>query len=157
MSSRAMQLPLTGGCLCGALRYEVSETPLAIYTCHCTDCQHLTSSAFSLAITVPDRAFRLTKGEPRLAQKIADSGRTVTRWLCPECGCWVVSSPQPGAAPGEMIRRVRGGTLDDTSWLKPAAHFWTSSKQPWVVLPEGGEVFATQPDLDAFFESNRSR
>jgi hypothetical protein len=157
MSSRAMQLPLTGGCLCGALRYEVSETPRAIYTCHCTDCQHLTSSAFSLAITVPDRAFRLTKGEPRLAQKIADSGRTVTRWLCPECGCWVVSSPQPGAAPGEMIRRVRGGTLDDTSWLKPAAHFWTRSKQPWVVLPEGGEVFATQPDLDAFFESNRSR
>ena len=115
------------------------------------------SSAFWLAITVPDRAFRLTKGEPRLAQKIADSGRTVTRWLCPDCGCWVVSSPQPGAAPGAMIRRVRGGTLDDTSWLKPTAHFWTRSKQPWVVLPEGGEVFATQPDLDAFFESNRSR
>ena len=45
MSSVAMKLPLTGGCLCGALRYEVSETPLAIYTCHCTDCQHLTSSA----------------------------------------------------------------------------------------------------------------
>ncbi len=37
MSSRAIQRPLTGGCLCGALRYAVSETPLAIYTCHCTD------------------------------------------------------------------------------------------------------------------------
>jgi hypothetical protein len=157
MSSVAMKLPLTGGCLCGALRYEISEAPTAIYTCHCTDCQQLTSSAFSLAITVPDRAFRLTKGEPRRAQKIADSGRTVTRWLCPDCACWIVSSPQPGAAAGEMIRRVRGGTLDDTSWLKPTAHFWTRSQQPWVVLPEGGEVFATQPDLDAFFESNRSR
>src|SRR5215813_8784142 len=53
----AMTLPLTGGCLCGALRYETSETPSMAYTCHCTDCQHLTSSAFSLAITVTDGAF----------------------------------------------------------------------------------------------------
>src|SRR5438067_13713961 len=83
----AMKLPLTGGCLCGALRYEVGEAPLMTYTCHCTDCQHITSSAFSLAITVRDSAFRLTKGEPRPVQRTADSGRIVTRWLCPECGC----------------------------------------------------------------------
>ena len=81
----AMKLPLTGGCLCGALRYEIGEAPQMTYTCHCTDCQHLTSSAFSLAITVSDAAFRLVKGEPRLAQKIADSGRVVIRWLCPDC------------------------------------------------------------------------
>ncbi|MBV9587669.1 MAG: GFA family protein, partial [Alphaproteobacteria bacterium] len=116
-----MTLPLTGGCLCGALRYEISEAPLMAYACHCTDCQHLTSSAFSLGITVRDRAFRLTQGEPRLLQKIADSGRAVTRWVCPECSCWLTSSPQPAAAPGETIRRVRAGTLDDTSWLQPTA------------------------------------
>ena len=145
MSSEAMKLPLTGGCLCSALPYEISEMPTAIYTCHCTDCQRMTSSAFALAITVPDRAFRLTSGEPRLLQKIADSGRTVTRWLCPECGCWVVGGPQPGASPEEMIRRVRAGTLDDTSWLKPTAHFWTRSKQPWVGIPAGDQVFETQP------------
>jgi hypothetical protein len=157
VATEAMKLPLTGGCLCGGLRYEITEAPLMAYTCHCTDCQRLTSGAFSLAITVPDSAFHLTKGEPRLLQKIAESGRAVTRWLCPECACWVVSSPQPGASPGEMIRRVRGGTLDDTSWLKPTAHFWTRSKQPWVALPEGDQIFTTQPDLDEFFESNRSR
>jgi hypothetical protein len=55
-----------------------------------------------------------------------------------------------------MIRRVRAGTLDDTSWLQPTAHFWTRSKQPWIVLPEGDSVFETQPDLDRFFESKRS-
>ena len=152
-----MTLPLTGGCLCGALRYKISEAPTAVYTCHCTDCQQLTSSAFSLAITVRDGAFRLTKGEPRLLQKIADSGRVVTRWVCAECGCWLTSSPQLGERSGETIRRVRGGTLDDTSWLKPTAHFWTRSKQPWVTLPEGSEVFATQPDLEQFFESKRAR
>jgi len=153
----AMKLPLTGGCLCGALRYEITDAPSMAYTCHCTDCQHLTSSAFSLAITVADSAFRLVKGEPRRLQKIADSGRVVTRWVCPECGCWLTSGPQPGARRGQMIRRVRGGTLDDPSWLKPTAHFWTRSKQPWVTIPEGDQVFATQPDLDEFFEANRAR
>ena len=140
-----MTSPLTGGCLCGALRYEISEAPLMTYTCHCTDCQHLTGSAFSLAIIVPDSAFRLTKGEPRRVQRTADSGRIVTRWLCPECGCWVAGDPQR-AAEGQMIRRVRGGTLDDTSWLSPTAHFWTRSKQPWVVLRDGEPRFATQPE-----------
>jgi len=140
-----MKLPPTGGCLCGALRYEISEAPLATYTCHCTDCQHVTSSAFSIAITVLDRAFRLTDGEPRLLQKTAESGRIVTRWICPECGCWIVGGPQPGASSGEMIRRVRAGTLDDTSWLRPTAHFWTRSKQPWVTLPEGDQIYETQP------------
>ena len=115
------------------------------YACHCTECQRITSSAFSLAITVPDHAFRLTRGEPRLVSRVADSGRTTTRWLCPECGCWIVGSPQPGAAPGETIRRVRAGTLDDRSWLRPTAHFWTRSKQPWVTLPAGDQIYETQP------------
>src|ERR1700676_2493502 len=118
----AIALPLTGGCLCGGLRYEITAAPLVTYACHCTDCQRLTSSAFSLAITIPDSAFRLTKGEPRLVRKTADSGRIVTRWLCPDCACWIVSNPQPGDAPGEMIRRVRAGTLDDRSWVRPTAH-----------------------------------
>ncbi len=140
-----MKLPLTGGCQCGASRYEVNEAPVLTYTCHCTDCQHIPGSAFSLAFTVRDRAFRLTKGEPRPVQRTADSGRIVTRWLCPECGSWIVGAAQPGRA-GEMIRRVRGGTLDDTSWLRPTAHFWTRSKQPWVMLPDGDQLFATQPE-----------
>jgi hypothetical protein len=50
--------------------------------------------------------------------------------------------------------RVRAGTLDDTSWLRPTAHFWTRSKQPWIVLPEGDQSFATQPeDLQGFLSS----
>jgi hypothetical protein len=51
-----MQLPLTGGCLCGAIRYEIAEPPFAVYTCHCTDCQRITSSAFSIGMVVPAEA-----------------------------------------------------------------------------------------------------
>jgi hypothetical protein len=47
--------------------------------------------------------------------------------------------------PREGVRRVRVGTLDDTSWLRPTVHFWMSSKQPWIMLPEGDQIFETQP------------
>lgn len=135
-----MKLPLTGGCLCGNVRYEITASPRLVYTCHCTDCQKLTGSAFSIAFIADDGAFRLTRGEPRSLQRIAASGRTSRRWVCPDCGCWIC-----GAVAREGERRVRAGTLDDTSWLRPTMHFWTRSKQPWVVLPEGDRVFQTQP------------
>jgi len=51
-----------------------------------------------------------------------------------------------GATPEDaVVRRVRAGTLDDTSWLRPTTHFWARSKQPWVTLPEGARIFETQP------------
>jgi hypothetical protein len=151
-----MNLPFTGGCQCGALRYEILGAPILTYTCHCTDCQRLTSSAFSIGVVVPDSAFRLTAGEPRLVQRTADSGRVGTRWLCPECGSWICGSPRPGTASAELHRLVRAGTLDDTSWLRPSTHFWTRSKQPWVVLPEGSQTFETQPsDTAGTFSSTR--
>jgi hypothetical protein len=136
-----VKLPQTGGCLCGKIRYEITEAPQLIYTCHCVDCQRLTSSAFSMAIVVNHAAFRLMGIEPRLIQATADSGRVKTRWVCPECGCWICGA----SSSDDGLRRVRSGTLDDTSWLRPTVHFWTRSKQPWVALPEGDQIFETQP------------
>jgi hypothetical protein len=138
-----MNLPLTGGCLCGSIRYAITEAPQLAYTCHCRDCQKLTSSAFSMAIVVRDEAFQLMGIEPRSLQAIADSGRIKTRWVCPDCGTWIC-----GASTADTgLRRVRAGTLDDTSWLRPTAHFWTRTRQPWVELPKGDEVHETQPQI----------
>ena len=136
-----MKLPQTGGCQCGAIRYEIIEAPQLVYTCHCTDCQRLTSSAFSLGMVVSDNAFRLTGVAPRPLQRTADSGRVVIRWVCPQCGTWVCGA----SSSDQGLRRVRAGTLDDTSWLRPTAHFWTRSKQPWITLPAGDQVFEAQP------------
>ena len=136
-----MQLPQTGGCQCGKIRYEITEEPQSVYTCHCPDCQRLTSSAFSMGMVVPARAFRPMGVEPRELQRKADSGSVVTRWVCPECGSWVCGASRSD----DGLRRVRAGTLDDTSWLRPTAHFWTRSKQPWIALPEGDQIFETQP------------
>jgi len=146
-----MELPLTGGCQCGKLRYEIAEAPRLVYSCHCTACQKMTSSAFSMGVIVTEEAFRLTAGEPHLAApRTADSGRVSNRWICRDCGSWLTGSPRLGG----MFRSVRAGTLDDTSWLKPTAHIWTRSKQPWITLPEGDGCFETQPeDLVGFFAS----
>jgi hypothetical protein len=133
-----MKLPQTGGCQCGAIRYEITEAPQLVYTCHCTECQRLTGSAFSMGIVVPERAFRLTGVEPRQLQRVADSGRANIRLVCPDCGSGVCGTPREG-----MVR-VRAGTLDDTSWLRPTRHIWTRSKQSWITFPEDDEVFEKQ-------------
>ena len=134
-----MKLPQTGGCHCGAIRFEITEAPQLVYTCHCTDCQRLTSSAFSLGLVVSDNAFRLTGVEPRPLQRTADSGRVNIRLVCPKCGTWVCGMARDG------VVRVRAGTLDDTSWLRPTRHIWTRSKQPWITLPAGDQAFEAQP------------
>jgi hypothetical protein len=146
---RQMKLPETGGCQCGAIRYEITQAPQMIYACHCADCQRMTSSAFSMALVLPVDAFRLLSGEPKAIRRTADSGRVTTWWICPECGSWVCSGPSL-----EATRNVRAGTLDDTSSLHTTVHFWTRNKQPWIALPEGAQNFETQPeDLLGFFFS----
>jgi hypothetical protein len=142
-----MELPLTGGCICGAVRYEITEVPVSVYTCHCTDCQRVTVSAFSIGVAVPGEAFRVSGKELQPAPGgVTAGGRVKTRWVCPDCGIGVCGGVQPGTVPPDYTRIVRGGTLDDTSWLRPTTHFWTRSKQPWVVLPAGDKIYQTQPD-----------
>jgi hypothetical protein len=134
-----MKLPLAGGCQCDKIRYEITEEPQLVYTCHCVDCQRLTSSAFSMGIVLSNKAFRLMGMEPRQLQRNADSGRVNTRLVCPECGSWICGAPRDG------VVRVRAGTLDDTSWLRPTRHIWTRGKQPWITFAEGDEVCEKGP------------
>jgi hypothetical protein len=134
-------LPLTGGCPCGASRYEVTAMPLLVYACHCTECQRWSGSAFSVSMPVASKAFRLTQGEPRPWRRVGASGVRSTYWFCGDCG---------GRIYGERDRRpdivaVRAGTLDDTSWVRPVAHVYMRSAQPWEQMPEGAECFATMP------------
>jgi hypothetical protein len=140
------QKTLTGGCLCGAVRYELTRPPILAYTCHCTACQKLTGSAFSSALLVQAEACGFNGGDTRSFQRIADSGRTVTWWVCVECGTWICNEEKPGTAQPGTIFRLRAGTLDETSWLRPTVHFWTRSAQRWVLLPEGDTRFETQPE-----------
>ena len=62
--TRKTALPQSGGCCCGAVRYELSAPPLAVYNCHCTNCQKITGSAFTVAATIPESALAFKKGRP---------------------------------------------------------------------------------------------
>lgn len=133
-------MTMTGGCLCGQVRYEIEGDPAMSLTCHCKNCQKQAGSSLSVIIGVPASNFSMT-GELKTYEDTGDSGQPVLRMFCPQCGSPVVSkvSQQP-----DMVF-VKAGTLDDTSTIKPAFHLYTKSKQDWVEL---GDIpaFETVPD-----------
>ena len=130
-----------GGCQCGGIRYQIEGDPIALAICHCTDCQQQSGSAFGMSLIVPQAAFRVTLGEPRSFTKQADSGNETKCFFCGDCGVRIYHSP---SAMGTTYN-VKPGTLDERSWLRPSVEVWTSSKQPWVAVPEGLRAFETQP------------
>jgi hypothetical protein len=147
-----VQLPLTGGCCCGAVRYEIRAAPTAVYRCHCTDCQRQSGSAYAMSMFVPRGSVALTAGTPRAWHRRADSGRYMQCFFCPECGTRLYNEPE--ARPEVTV--IKPGTLDDTSWLNPAGDIWTRSKQPWVEVPEGGIAFSEQGEPGKLAEAWRA-
>src|SRR3954464_4552110 len=143
MSSKRPTLPLTGGCSCGAVRYEIASFPLLLYTCNCTDCQTRSGSAFALNMPVTARGFRIVQGEPKAWRYLSPRGVPVISWFCGDCGARLYGERDGRAG----IVNVRAGTLDDTSWLVPAAHFFTrsTSAQSWVQPPARARRFQTPP------------
>jgi hypothetical protein len=122
------KLPLTGGCSCGAIRYEVASFPLLLYSCNCTDCQTASGSAFALNMPVFARDFHILKGAPKPWHHISPMGVAVISWFCGDCGGRIHGD----RAGREHIVNLRAGTLDDTTWLMPVAHMYLKSAQPWV-------------------------
>lgn len=126
--------PLEGGCDCGQVRYRMETAPLFVHCCHCRWCQRESGAAFALnAMIEADRVANLG-GEPELVDTPSASGQGQQIARCPRCrlALW---SHYAGAGP--FLKFVRVGTLDRPDELPPDIHIFTSSKQPWVVLPPG--------------------
>lgn len=142
------RFPLDGGCDCRAIRYRMTAAPLFVHCCHCRWCQRESGSAFALnAMIETDRLERLA-GTPELVETPSASGRGQKILRCPTCRI-AVWSHYSGA--GTAVAFVRVGTLDDPDALPPDVHIFTSSKQPWVVLPAGTPAFAEYYDRDAIW------
>jgi hypothetical protein len=84
-----------------------------------------------MSLAVRSDAFRLLTGQPKAFTTLCDSGRTKQCTFCPSCGTRIYHQV------ANDVLSIEPGTLDDTSWLNPASHYWTSRKQPWVSIPEG--------------------
>ena len=131
---------LNGGCLCGEVRYSASGEPKVTSICHCTHCQKQTGSAFVEVVAVPNETFTI-QGTTRSFTNAGDSGRKKTRRFCPLCAS--VMTIEAEGFPGMTL--IMGGTLDDTSWLKPTAQLFCDSAQPWVPIPADITKFARMP------------
>lgn len=125
-----MKLPVTGGCACGAIRYEASAEPLGMLNCHCRDCQHITGSAFVSAVVFPADAFGFTRGTPRYHETTAASGNRHKRGFCPDCGSRLTGGENPEGTSG--IVGVTLGSLDDPALFQAQMDIWTSRAQPWT-------------------------
>jgi hypothetical protein len=134
-----MVAPFQGGCLCGAVRYEVASEPLAVMECHCRDCQKASGGASTVAVVVPKPAFRVTGGTPKGFAVKGESGGTVTRFFCAECGSPLYSAPEG------PIAVVKAGSLDDPSWLKIGGALYVSSAQPWAHIDRNLPCFEKMP------------
>ena len=133
-----------GGCDCRAVRYRLRSRPLFVHCCHCRWCQRETGSAFALnAMIETDRVE--AQGEVELVDTPSSSGKGQLIARCPSCrvALW---SHYAGA--GRALSFVRVGTLDDPDAMPPDIHIFTSTKQPWVVLPEG------TPAVEEYYKSS---
>ena len=131
----------TGGCLCGAVKYKILAEPYTVYACHCTDCQTSIGSSFTLAMNLPTNGLEILCGEPRVFVRQRADGRKKNIFRCPECLTTLWGVRIQGA---EYIN-IYAGTLDDTSFLKPVAHLWFRSAQPWILKPKDVLVYEKQP------------
>ena len=131
----------TGGCLCGAVRYESEGDPIFSLQCHCRDCQRSSGTAYIAAMRVPASGFRITQGEPKRYVGKADSGNAITRAFCGECGSplYVQVATRPD------IVGLRVGTLDDPGEFRPEADIFVRSAQPWEHLNPDLPKYDTYP------------
>ncbi len=123
-----------GGCLCGAVRYDVAWPPLMLLTCSCRNCQKQSGSALSV-VGAAKRDDLALRGELTTFTDRGDSGEAVYRQFCAVCGSPVLTDT-PGAQAQGLIF-FKAGTLDRTDDLAPTSHLWSDSAQGWMAWPEG--------------------
>jgi hypothetical protein len=116
---------LHGGCLCGAVRYEIRGEPRAMYHCHCGTCRKASGTAFATNVLVLAADFEVVAGRERLAS--FESSPNKRRFFCSGCGSPIYSQAEKTRA----IVSVRCGTLDDDPGLRPSVHAHVASKAAW--------------------------
>ena len=124
--------PLTGGCDCRHIRYRMETPPLFVHCCHCRWCQRETGASFALNAMIEADRVTLLGAEPEIVDTPSASGKGQKIARCPVCRIAVWSNY---AGAGSTVHFVRVGTLDEPDHLPPDIHIFTSSKQPWVILP----------------------
>ena len=120
------QSPVDGACMCGRVRMRVSAPPIMTMACHCTGCQKMSASAFSLTALIPAEAFALLEGETRNGALHGSSPYV----HCARCLNWLYTAPA-----GMPFINIRPVLFDVPAWSTPFAETCVSEKLPWAKTP----------------------
>lgn len=130
----------SGGCLCGAVRYESEPDAMVAGHCHCLDCRKSSGTGHCSHLGLPDAGFKLT-GELRFFDAPADSGNVVSRGFCPTCGSPVYSTNS--AMKGVLF--LRASSLDDPEVFTPQMVVYTKRAPSWDKIPGSLPSFDGMP------------
>ena len=130
---------LSGRCQCGGVRYEHPAEPVAVYICHCRECQKQSASAFGISVEVPKAGLRLLQGEPKFWTRGTDTGRKLRCAFCPDCGSRLWHESE-----ADWIT-LKGGSLDRPVDVSNAIHIWTRRKLPGIEIPERAQQYPGEP------------
>ena len=136
------KLPWDGGCRCGEVRVRVTKPPILTGACHCTGCQKMTASAYSLTVTVPADGFEVTKGEPVLGGL---KGPVSHHFHCPNCLTWLFTR----AEGFDWFVNLRPSALDDHGWFEPFIELFAAEKLPWAATG-ARHSYAGSPEMPEF-------
>jgi hypothetical protein len=144
MTSEAQLMPeqLSGGCMCGAVRYKISGRPIVAALCHCDRCRPQSGSAFSTIIIIKRSTFEL-KGETAVFEDIGSSGFRVARRYCPRCGSPLTT--ESDVAPEATFVKVGG--IDSNEWFHPTMELFVTQRRPWVSPVPGAQQFEGNPPI----------
>lgn len=118
---------LTGGCLCGRIRYRAAAPPVDAQFCHCRMCQRAQGAAFAIWFSVPAAALQIVRGEPAWYR----SSSFARRGFCGDCGSPLFFVYEASDMPGISI-----ASLDDPAAVAPEAHWGVESLQPWLAFAD---------------------
>lgn len=124
----AKTMPITGGCMCGAIRYEATEPPPNVGYCHCRMCQQWTGNLFMSYAKFSNAAFRFTRGEPKFYR----SSEWLERGFCANCGTQVCDRYLKGH--DWVFATI--GSLDHPEEWPPNEHFGVEGQIPWLVIQD---------------------
>lgn len=155
---RLLMTNLTGGCACGAVRYQLTDEPIFQLICHCSDCQKASGSAFAEVLLVAADRLAMKGSEPKFYAVKAESGRTMSRGFCSECGSpLMIRRPET-----PQVAFIQAGSLDDPAMFKPAAEVFACRAHPAIGpvqnaarFEKGPPADLVRPVIEAYFK-NRS-
>jgi hypothetical protein len=134
-------MAITGGCYCGAVRYEAGGDPVLKASCHCRECQYFTGGQPNLFMAMPASEFRYTLGQPK-GYRRADLEQGALREFCAACGTHLVT--RSSALPNAVILKV--GTLDDPAVFGgPQMAMQTADAQSFHHIPDDIATFERFP------------